>query len=453
MEEIRSNRDLTRRLWQLSYPTMISAALESLYEIVDMIWIGRISDTAMSGVTLFSTVFYLFAIFNDIIGMGSVSLISQAYGRKDDERIRLVSEQTVAFKAFMGVISAILLFFLIRPLLGFYSEDPLVIRDALAYGNIRILFVPITFASFSINTIFRCSGDSKTPMKIMFFSTVLNLVLDPVLMFEKLPFFGLPGFGLGVFGAGAATVLSNVIALAVGLHLLLRGHNGIRIRLKGIFTLHPEIDRSLLSVGLPAGVESLSRTLSGAILIKFVSTYGKTAIAVAGIGGRLFGVAIMPIIGFSMGGSVLVGQFLGEENIEGAVRISKVASRLCTSVMVAFVALTWLFSTEIMRVFGEDPDILLFGSEMLRITSFALLLAGISYSRMIVFTGSGYTFPVVLSSIGSRWIGQLLFLWYAVSLRHSGLSSVWGSYILAGGIELLITLFFYHAGKWKYKRV
>ena len=453
MSETLNRGQLTRQLWQLSYPTMISAAMESLYEIVDMVWIGRISDTAMSGVTLFSTVFFLFAVFNDIIGTGSISLLSQAYGRKDSERIRLVAEQTITFKAFMGVLSGVLMFFLLRPLLQLYTQDPGVIRDGLSYGYIRILFTPITFASFSINTVFRCTGDSKTPMRIMFFATILNLILDPVLMFETLPVLGLPGFGLGVFGAGVATVLSSLIALTIGLRLLFRGHNGIQIRPKGLFRLHPEIDRRFLSVGLPAGIESLSRTLSGAILIKFVSVYGKTAIAVAGIGGRLFGFAIMPIIGFSMGGSVLVGQFLGKERVDGAVLISKIASRLCTSVMLVAIAFTWLFSESVMRIFGDDPNIIRVGGEMLRITSFALLLAALAYSRIIVFTGSGYTFPVVLSSIGSRWIGQLAFLWLAVSRWHLGLNSVWMSYILAGGIELCITLFFYHAGKWKYKRV
>ena len=102
-------KKISKNLWKLAYPTMISAGLQNFYDIVDMVWVGQISKTALSGVTLFSSIYMLFTILNEVAGASSVSMISQNYGRGDMEKTQRIAEQTISFKVVLAVISGSLL--------------------------------------------------------------------------------------------------------------------------------------------------------------------------------------------------------------------------------------------------------------------------------------------------------------------------------------------------------
>lgn len=134
--------DLRKNLLKVSIPTMLGFALQAVYDMVDMIWIGRISASAVAGVTIFSTVFWLVTVLNEIIGASSISLITQSYGKGDIQRTRKVVEQTLTFKALVAIISAIIISIILKPLLSFFSTDQIVLKAALDYGYIRMFFFP-----------------------------------------------------------------------------------------------------------------------------------------------------------------------------------------------------------------------------------------------------------------------------------------------------------------------
>ncbi|MFN3283186.1 MAG: MATE family efflux transporter, partial [Pseudothermotoga sp.] len=114
---------LTKNLFYMALPTMGGFALQTLYDIVDMFWIGRISSKAIAGVTIFSTVFWLVEVLNEIIGMSSTSLISQNYGAKDYERTNRIIEQTIVFKIFVAVVASAIMVVFLKPLMSFFSKD------------------------------------------------------------------------------------------------------------------------------------------------------------------------------------------------------------------------------------------------------------------------------------------------------------------------------------------
>ncbi len=130
---------------------------------------------------------------------------------KDYEQTKIAIEQTISFKFLMASIAAVLIAVLLKPLMLLFSEAD-VVQHGLDYGYIRLFFLPIMFSSYSINTVFRCIGDSKIPMSIMILVSFLNVILDAVFMFETIPFTNLKGLNLGVFGAGLATVVSQTIS-------------------------------------------------------------------------------------------------------------------------------------------------------------------------------------------------------------------------------------------------
>lgn len=446
-------KTIRSRLWTLSYPTMISFALQSVYDLVDMAWVGRISKESVAGVTLFSTVFWFFALLNEIIGSSSVSMISQSFGKEDQERTRIVAEQTISFKVLMALLSATLLFFFYKPALSLFNPNAEVMKAAVDYGYIRIYFLPMMFAYYSVNTIFRCTGDSKIPMYIMGFASVLNLILDPLFMFQRIPGIGIRGLGLGVYGAALATVISMTLSFVIGILILFYRKEGVRISLSGLFKLHPSIDKQLLTIGLPSGLEVFVRQLSLALLMKFVTVYGTTAVSVAGIGGKIFNFAFMPIVGFMMGGSALAGQFIGRDEIDHAEATAYIAARINGSLMFLVAIIAFVFPEGVMRVFIDDPEVIAMGAQMIRFTAPVVVMVGYGFGLSVVFSGAGENIAFLITSVLARIVVQLPFLFLVVVVLKKPVNYVWASFLVTEVVEIICLHYFFYRGRWKHKRV
>ncbi|WP_051267454.1 MATE family efflux transporter [Treponema pedis] len=449
-----SGKTISNRLWKLAYPTMISVGLQSLYDIVDMAWVGQISKKALSGVAIFSSIYMLFTILNEIAGAGSVSMIAQNYGRGDIEKTRRIAEQTISFKVVLAIVSAFLLAVFLKPLLYFFLPDEEVIKNALDYGRLRIFFIPIMFSSYSVNTIFRCTGDAKTPMHIMLIAAVLNLILDPLFMFETIPGTSIRGLGMGVFGAALATVIARTISFLYGFIILLTGKKHISIRFKGLFKLDKKIDKDLLSIGFPSGINLLVRTVAQVTIMKFVTVYGADAVALAGVGGKFAQFAFMPIFGFNIGGSTLIGHSLGRENIPQAKLIARLAVILTSAVIACFTLAVFIIPEFLLKFFFKDDTAMIAqGAVMIQFfyLSFLILAAALGFSS--VFTGSGHTKPLLYSTITSRWLVQIPVLFLFVNILHLPLYTVWFSYIISEAAEFFVIFYHYKKGLWCCKRV
>lgn len=446
-------KTLRKGLWQLSYPTMIAFGLQSFYDIVDMAWVGQISSSALSGVTLFSTIFMLFTVLNEIAGSGSVAMIAQAYGRGDEEKTRIISEQTISFKIILALISAGALLLFLKPILNFYTDDQSVVEAALEYGYIRIFFLPMMFASYSVNTIFRCTDDSKTPMKIMLIAGFLNLVLDPIMMFDRIPGLGLPGMGMGVFGAALATAISTTVSFLYGFSILLSGRKGQTISIKGLFRLNADIDRELLTVGFPSGIQLFIRQFFNATMMKFVTVYGTQAVALAGISGKLNAFMLMPIFGLNMAGSTMVGNALGREKIKDAELVSKIAIEMNLAVVGGISFLVVVLASYIMSFFSNEPYVISQGMIMIRISALALMMVAYNFGKKTVFSGSGFNRPQLVATFVSKWIMQLPAMYLIVYGFKLPLSYFWLSMLVAEIGDLFITEYYYGQDTWRLNRV
>lgn len=444
---------ITRNLFSIAAPTMLGFMFQMFYDLVDMMWIGRISAKAVAGVTIFSTMFWIVNVLNEIIGVSSISLISQSFGKGDEDRTSLCIEQTLTFKALVAVVAGIIFTLILRPMLSFFTNDIEVFNAALDYGYIRIFFLPIMFSSYTVNTAFRCVGDAKKPMIIMIIAAILNIILDPILMFDTIPGTSIPGFGLGVFGAALATVISITVTFVVGFSFILSNKTKVKINPRRLLKLNFEIDKKLLTIGLPTGAENLLRNLVGIVTLKFVAIYGTDAVAAMGIGNRLFGFAFMPLLGLGMGSSSIVGQCLGGEALKRAKSTATYAALYGGIMMILVSILTYIFPAEIMEIFIKDESVIAIGIPMLRIITPGLIMASVMMGYGSVFSGSGYNFPYLISSIAGRWGGQIPLLFIAVYVLKLPLMWVWISFLVSDFIEMLVIVYSYKVGKWETMRV
>jgi putative MATE family efflux protein len=445
--------NVTQKLLKLSVPTMLGFLFQSGYEIIDMIWIGKISSNAIAGVTIFISIFWLVDVLNTIIGNSSISLISQNYGTGSKENTSIAIEQTLTFKGLVAVIAAIIVLVILKPALHFFTSDPEVIESALSYGYLRVFFLPILFSSFTVNTAFRCLGEGKKPMIVMVIAAIVNLILDPVLMFDIIPGTQIPGFGMGVFGASLATVISTLVAFSIAFVMLVRQKDKVDIQFRRMFKLNKEMDRQLMTIGLPNGLEMLTRNISGLITLKLVNYYGIAAVATLGIGIKLFNFGFMPLIGLAMGAGAMIGQALGDENIQRAEETAKTAAKVGLVVATVFGLVSMIFAEGIIRVFTSDPTVIELGIPMIRVFAPSLMVLAVGFGHGAVFNASGYNLPYFIATIISKWVFHVPVLFVGVMVFKWPLIVVWLTYLLSDSVEVIVILAQYKMGKWRNKRV
>ncbi|MDK2886254.1 MAG: hypothetical protein PWP54_812 [Thermosipho sp. (in: thermotogales)] len=445
--------NIIKQILIMGLPTAIGFSFQMFYDIVDLFWIGRISSKAIAGVGIFSTVFWVVEALNEIIGVSSISLISQSFGKKDFKRTNLAIEQTITFKFLVALLGSFLLLIFLKPILLLFSDDVEVIQLGLDYGYIRIFFLPIMFSSYSVNTALRSIGDSKTPMNLMIFSSVLNIILDPIFMFKKVPIFGFNGLKLGVSGAAWATIISQSVAFLIGFYFLFSGIENIKPSIKGLFKLNLEIDKKLITIGLPNGFEVFMRNMSATIILYFISRYGTKAVSAYTIGGRIFGFVFMPIVGLLMGGSAIIGQTLGAEKVERAKKVARVSGWMTAILTLIFVIIFVIFAPELMSLFTNDSEIIEIGVLFLRYSVLGLVFLGYGIGISIAFTGSGYNLPYFFMSLFSRWFVQIPLMYIFTYLFKLSIIWIWLSFAFGDIAEFLIAVYFYKKGKWEYKRV
>ncbi len=457
-------RDITKgnilsNLLFMAVPTMLGFLSHTLYDFVDMIWIGRISFQAVAAVGIFATIFWLVDILNEIIGVSSISIISQRYGKGDLEGTRKAIEQTVTFKWIMAAIAAVLFWFALEPFAHFFSKDPEVINYILEYGRVRVFFLPFMFSSYTVYTALRCIGDSKKPMYLMGASALLNVILDPIFMFDSLPInlgftqFVIPGLGLGVYRAALATVVATFFAFVTGFYILISGRTHIKISIRGLFRLDPALDRQLLTIGLPSGLEMVFRNGSAIFILKLISLYGTPVVAAYSIVNRMFGVVIMPLLGMSMGGSTIVGQCLGQDNIDRAKQTAITAASFGVGVMLALTGLAAFGAEPLMGIFTDNMEVISEGVMLIRIGMFSMVFLGITFGLGIVFTGSGWNMPMLISGIASRWIIQLPFSYLAAVVLGWPVWTLWLGMVISEVTEALVIFVAFKWDKWKTHRV
>jgi len=455
---LKQKKDLTkgsvlRNLIAVSLPTIIAFTSHTVNDLVDMIWLGKISEDAVAAITIFTTVFWVIVLLNNIIGTSSISLISQSFGAKKFKKTKEVIEQTMTFKFIVATIATLFMLLFMESLFKMFTDDPNVFQYTLDYGYIRVFFLPIMFSTFSVSTSLICIGDSKRQMYIMVGSSMLNIILDPIFIFDKIPYLNLPGFGYGVYGAALATVISFTLAFIAGFWILLTGKSFVKISLKGLFKLDWNIDKKLWTIGLPSGLENFTRSFGQLIALKIIAGYGTAAIAVMGISNRLLGIAIIPIFGLLRGGSTVIGQNLGAENINRAEKTAKFAAYAGALIMATLALIAFIFAEPIMYLFVNSKKVISEGIIMIKIMFPGYVTVGFLLGLASVFPGSGYNKPLLISGFVSKTFIQIPLLALFVYYFKFPLEYIWWTYIAAELVEFFIVGYYFREGTWKKVRV
>ena len=314
-------------------------------------------------------------------------------------------------------------------------------------GYIRVMFIGsiMMILSFILGSALRAAGDALTPMVILAISTVLNICLDPLLIFGL---WGLPE--LGVAGSAVATVIARAIGVFILLWLFLNDKAIIRLRIANAKIDLPLMGR-IMRIGVFASIQGILRNVSGLILTRIVATYGTFAVAAYVIGMRLQFIVLMPGFGLATAVATLVGQNLGAKKPERAARTAWITVGIGAGIM-AFMGLIYIiFARDIISIFNDHPEVLKTGVVYLRIlaSTFGIIAFGIILGRAL--NGAGDTVsPMIITAIGLLGFRIGLSLILTQSL---GLMGIWIGIASSSVIQGLMVTAWFSMGRWKLKKV
>jgi putative MATE family efflux protein len=376
-----------RALWRLALPMMAGMSLHSVYMIVDMIFLGRVSSSALTALA-FNMPLLFFALGVTFgLGSGVTAVVARHIGAQDKAGADNAAEHGVVLGLALSVVFTASGLLLGRPLLRALGVPPEVMDEAWGYFGILAAGYAFPVLSVFFRSILSGEGDMITPMLVQGGGTVLNIVLDPLFIFV---------FGWGVRGAAAATIISQAAATAVFVQLLfVKRHAYVQLRLSD-FRLDPGVLGSIFKIGAPASFSFLVMAAGGAAYNLILVAFSGDAVAAYQVGARIDHVFLVPIISLATALVTVVGMFSGARRLDLVRQVMAYSMARGVAISLIIGATFYVLAPAIMAAFSDSPGIREAGTSYLRYFVLAYPFAAVSILAGRILQGLGSGLPLLV---------------------------------------------------------
>jgi putative MATE family efflux protein len=444
-------QDYTKRLGEaplgklliaLSLPGMISTITTSLYNIVNTLWVTRIGYEAIAALTISFPYQILFYAIGGGTGIGISALVSRRFGEKNVDATNKVAGQIFFLSAFWGLIFMLIPIFFADRLLPFMGATP----DIMAYSHIYFVITsygaPLIILAIVMSALIRGSGDAVKPMVIMITGTVINIILDPFLIFGIGPF---PE--MGVSGAAWGTFIAQACAAGLGLFYFFARKTAYHIKFSHIIPSWPII-KDIYHVGLPTAIFQFAESIIFLLLNTIISVFGSVALAALGIVMRISDLAYMPIMGVSYGLLPIVGYCFGAGNFKRLWEALKKATLYITVLLLGITILIEIFAPRLIGIFTQEPELFDISVTAMRISMISMVLIGFSVLVTTTLQGLSKGVTALVLSLIRQFIVFVPLLYLCRYLWE--LNGVWISWPIADTINTGLAFFFIYREYKKY---
>ena len=439
--------NLNRAIILLAIPMVLEMVLESLFAVVDVFWVGRLGADAVATVGLTESLLSLVFAVGLGLSLSTTAMVARRIGEKDPQAAAVAGVQAIALGLAVSALVGIPCLVFAPELLRLMGASPQIVQVGSGYARIALGGSGAILLLFLNNAIFRGAGDAAIAMRLLWVSNIINLVLDPCLIFGPGPF---PK--LGVTGAALATFTGRSIGVAYQFYRLLRGSERIRI-LREQIHLNFSVLFRLLRVSLTGILQFAIAHTSWIGLVRIVSVFGSAALAGYTIAIRILIFVILPSWGLSNAAATLVGQNLGAkqpERAEKSVWRTGLYNMLflgITGVLLVF------FADTVVRLFTHDPAVLPLASSALRIFSYGNI--GYAYAMVMLqaFNGAGDTVTPTIVNFFAFWMLEIPLAYFLAI--HTGMRApgVYWSVVVAEASMAAVSILLFKRGYWKRQKI
>lgn len=403
-------------LMKLALPIMGTSLIQMAYNLTDMIWIGRIGANAVAAVGSAGMYMWLSNGISTLAKMGGQVRVGQSIGSQNKKDAAQYASATIQLGIIFGVIYGMITLLFHSQMIGFFHlTSPDVIKDAEIYLIITCGFVVINFVNQIFTSLMTAIGNSHHPFVATAIGLIINIVLDPLLIF---------GLHMGVMGAAIATVIAQAIVLILMLYYAKKDKilfDEMRVMQKNTSSIFMKI----IKIGLPTGIQSMCFTFISMVIARFIAGYGDVAIAVQKVGSQIESISWMSAEGFGNALNAFVAQNYGAENIERVKKGTFSALKTCMIWGVFTTLVLLIFPQFIFQIFISEKDVIPLGIDYLQILAFSQLFMCIESTLAGALNGLGKTF--IPSSVSIVLTVARIPLVMILSTTFLALNGIWWS--------------------------
>ena len=426
-ENIMGTMGVTHLIMKMSLPLMISMLIQALYNIVDSMFVARVSETALTAVSLAFPLQNLLIAFGVGTGVGMASFLSRKLGEKDTESATKAAGNGITLAVITWIMFAILGLSIVKPFMALFTDDKELLELSTGYSEIVMILSFFMLLSMMNERILQGTGDSFSSMLSQMTGAITNIILDPVFIFV---------FKMGVNGAAIATVIGQAVGCAVSLFFVLR-NKYIKIKPHHL-KLEKRMVASIYSVGAPTIITNSIGTIMTGAMNAILIGFSTTAVSVFSVYFKLQSFVFMPIFGLSSGMVPIIAYNYGARKKKRVMSTIWIGTLIAIVIMAVGTIVFNLFPEALLSLFSATEEMYRLGVPALKIISFCFVSAAISIGLGSSFQATGYGIGTMIVSI-SRQLLVLIPVAYILS-KLMGINGVWLSFIIAEGVGLAVSL-------------
>ncbi|MEE4260536.1 MAG: MATE family efflux transporter [Bacteroidales bacterium] len=438
---------LGKSIFLLAVPMVLEMVMESVFAVVDIFFVSKLGADAVATVGLTESAMTIVYALGIGLSMATTALVSRRIGEKKNKEAGLVAFQAIALGIFISILIAIPGFIFAKGFLQLMGASSQMIENGHWYPAIMFGGNMVIMLLFIINAVLRSSGDAALSMRVMWIANIINLILDPLLIFGIGPF---PE--LGLMGAAIATTTGRGIAVIYQLYILFRGKHRIKLYLESI-RIKFGVMINLLKISGGGILQNLIATSSWIFLVRIISVSGPDALAGYTIAIRIIIFALLPAWGLSNAASTLVGQNLGANKPDRAEK-SVWTTGYANMIFMGTISLILIsFPNFWIKIFIDDPQVIAYGIQCLRIISYGFIIYGLGMVLIQGFNGSGDTITPTWINLFAFWLLEIPLAYVLAIVFNMGLEGACIAIVIAESSLALLSLYLFKKGKWKTRKV
>jgi putative MATE family efflux protein len=422
---------------------ILEMVMESLFSVIDILFVSRIGVEAVATVGLTESVITLVYSVSIGMSMGVTAMVARRIGEKNPEAAAVASVQAIGIGVLVSVLIGMVGVIYADRILELMGGSEEVIREGAIYTRIVMGSNVVIMLLFLLNGIFRGAGDASLAMQSLWLANGINIILDPLLIFGIGPF---PELGLK--GAAIATATGRGVGVLFQFWLLIRGSSVVRLTLQHL-RIRWDIIRRLVKVSANGALQFLISSASWIFLMRIIAMFGDEAVAGYVIAIRLIIFTILPSWGLSNAAATLVGQNLGAGQPDRAERSVWRAGLINTIFLVSVSLIYIIFAPWIIQLFDDTPAVVEAGVVTLRIICLGYVFFAYGMVLSQAFNGAGDTRTPMLINIFCFWLLEIPLGYFLAVTLDMGLAGVCWAIAIAETALAIIAAILFRRGTWK----
>ncbi|HBZ67512.1 MAG TPA: MATE family efflux transporter [Bacteroidales bacterium] len=447
-----SDQDFTsmrvgKAIFLLSLPMVLEMLMESIFAVIDIFFVSQLGADAIATVGLTESLMVIVYSIGFGFSMATTALVARRIGEKNSKGAAVAAGQAILIGLMVSIIIAIPGALFAGDLLSLMGASPELVARNAGYTHIMFAGNTVVMLLFIINAIFRSAGDAAISMRVLMVANLINIVLDPILIFGWGP---IPA--IGIEGAAFATNIGRGIAVLYQLKILAGQSSRIHIQWR-LLRPKPAILIQLIKLSLGAIGQNLIATASWIFMVRLVSHFGSVAMAGYTIGIRVIMFSLMPSSGLGNAAATLVGQNLGAGKPDRAQR-SVWITGFVNMALLGFISVFFIIIPEqFIRLFIDDYAVIVQGALCLKIVGAGMLFYAMGMVMHQALNGAGDTITPTLLNLICFWAIEIPLAWFLALKGGFNVEGVYLAIVIAESTLTLLGMWVFSRGKWKLKKI